>query len=291
MLQGRRERVRLTVNKIQKLVLNHVRWLDWLLPAMMTLSAVFLGYDTQKLDMPPETHTKYVIDFIVSYLGWVLATSVLIYVLVKFIEVTAKPKFRELQSELENYQSKYDVVSDQVRNLFDGYLYNLANRLDFGKSSENNERISLYIHDKNNNFIPCGRYSANPKYRQPTRTSYPDNEGCIAKGWENGWYFDDNLPCPNAKLRDYIDHCLHTFQIPRNTTRAMKMKSRLYAVMSINNNGDIFGVIVVESTKENRFSEQEIKPLLEEQNDFLAETIKQLRIFIPKPSTAADRGL
>jgi hypothetical protein len=279
------------VNKLQKIILNHVTWLDWLLPALMTISAVFLGYDTNKLGIAPDSHTKYVVDFFVSNLGWVLGISVICYVIVKIIEATARPKFRKLESELADYRSRYSVVSEQVRNLFDGYLYNLANRLEFGEASENNERISLYIHDSNNTFIPCGRYSANPKYRLPSRTAYPDNEGCISKGWENGWYFDNSFPCPENEAGNYRDHCLHNFEVARNTTRAMKMKSRLYAVLCIRNNGDLFGVLVVESTTPDRFSEEEIKPILEGQNDFLAEMIRQLGSFIPKPRNAADRGL
>lgn len=263
--------------------------MDWLLPAIMTLSATFLSYDPSKLK--DGSHWRYTVEFIIPYLGWVLGISVLIYALVKIIEATAKPKLNKIQNELNEIKYHNKLVSEQVRNLFDGYLYNLANKLSFGESSENNERISLYIHDNNNTFIPCGRYSANPKYRSPSRTSYPDNEGCISKGWENGWHFDNAFPYPEVERGDYIDYCLNTYGIQRNTCKKINMKSRSFAALSIKNNGDSFAVLVLESTKVDRFSEDEIKNILKEQNDFLAEMIRQLRDFIPKPSNASTRGL
>ncbi len=279
------------MNKLQKIVLNNVIWLDWLLPALMTLSGVFLGYDISKLKLDEDSHLLYISKFVVSNLGWVLSASIIVYVFIKVIEATARPKLKKIENELEEYRTKHKIISEQVRNLFDGYLYNLANRLEFGKESDNNERISLYIHDQNNTFIPCGRYSANPQYRKPSRTSYPDNEGCIARGWENGWHFDNKFPCPNSKKSKYGDYCSQKYNIPKNTTRDVKMKSRVYAVLSIKNNGDPFGVLVVESTKEDRFIEDQIKPILQGQNDFLAETIRQLRDYIPTPDTAKSRGL
>lgn len=277
------------MNRIQKFVLNHVVWMDWLLPAIMTLSATFLSYDPSKLK--DGSHWRYTVEFIIPCLGWVLGASVLIYILVKIIEATGKPKLNKIQNELNQAEYRNKLISEQVRNLFDGYLYNLANKLSFGKLSENNERISLYIHDNNNTFIPCGRYSANPKYRSPSRTSYPDNEGCISKGWEHDWHFDDQFPCPENQRGKYIDYCLNKYGIPRNTCRDINMKSRSFAALSIKNNGNSFAVLVLESTKADRFSEDEVKSILKEQNDFLAETIRQLRDFIPKPSNASIRGL
>ncbi len=280
----------MSINGFQRFILKHVIWLDWLLPAIMTLSGTFLNYDTTKLSSDKNALLAVIAEYLIPYLGWILGLSVLLYILVKVTEATAKPYCRKIEKELQDYEAQTNIISEQVRNLFDGYLYNLANRLYFGKF-ENNERISLYIHDSNNTFIPCGRFSQNPKYRNPSRTSYPDDEGCIAKGWEHGWFFDNNFPCPEAEQSNYRDRCLHEFNIPRNTTRAVNMKSRLYAVLTIKNNGDLFGVLVVESTQGDRFSEEQIKPILLDQNDFLAETIRQLKDFIPKPSNAATRGL
>ena len=71
------------------------------------------------------------------------------------------------------------------------FIYKFSiNKADF--SSE--ERVTLYIHNGGNLFIPFGRYSPNTKYAKSGRPTYPDNIGCISKGWENGWHFENNFP-------------------------------------------------------------------------------------------------
>lgn len=221
---------------------------------------------------------------------WILLLSTLALAYVLFIEAKSKPRIDRLVKELADAQEKNSIITERVRDLFDGYLYNLANKLGFGTQSSNCERVTLYIHDQDNNFIQCGRYSANPKYRSISRTSYPDGEGCIAKGWEEDWHFDAKFPCPTADKSSYINYCLANYKIPRNTTRGINMKSRMYAVSSIKKNGKPSAVIVVESEKANRFEEPVIKEVLTAQNEFLSHAIEELRSYIPKPSTAKSMG-
>ncbi len=277
------------MNRFQKFIFKHAIWLDWLLPALMTISGAFIGYDIHKLEIG--SHYFYIAEFIVPQLGWVLIGSIVFYILIKITEAIAKPRLQKMENELKDFKAKDSIISEQVENLFDGYLYNLAGLLKFGEGEQDCERISLYIHDNDKTFIPCGRYSANPKYKKRTRSSYPDHEGCIAKGWENGWHFDDKFPCPNTEKATYIDYCLKEYDIQRNTTRKINMQSRVFAVLRIKNDADPLVIIVVESIENTRFIENDIKKILQDQNVFLVHTINNLKDYIPRPSIAKEGGI
>lgn len=278
------------LKKAEDFILNTGFLADWILPVLMTFSALFWNFDQNKINVINNIYLKDFLNFISPRSGWILAFSCILYLTYKGVEARAKPRLKKTQKDLKEAKEKNSIISGQVRNLFDGYLYSLSTSLNFGIQDKNNERISLYIYDGKDSFIPCGRFSANPSYKQSKRQSYPEGEGCIAKGWENGWHFDNRFPNPE-RTKEYIDYCMNTYKVPRNTTRRINMKSSLYAVMSIKNNGDLYGVIVVESTHKDRFKEQELKKILETQNNYLAESIKQLKEFIPTPKNASDRGL
>lgn len=252
----------------EKFILNHL-WIGWILFGCIAIDQVFS-------------------NICVSII------FIILFCIVKIIEDKAKPRLKKMESELEKCQTQIDLMPELVRDLFDGYLYNLASdKLGFGKCCINNERISLYIHDSDTNaFTLCGRYSANPDYGSRGRVSYPDSKGCIAKGWQNGWYFDDQFPCPETKYKDYVNYCSKHYGIQKGICRALKMKSRVFAVLRIENKGDFIAVIVLESTEPKRFlKDQQVKLILKKQNDFLAETIHNFESFIPKPSNIKTKGL
>jgi hypothetical protein len=273
-------------------ILRHKIWVKVLAPTLMSLCSIYRNYDATFLEEKHHPIQRYLLsNWVIPTLPWVLALSIIIYITVLIIEVRSQPRIDKLTKKLTEATEKNNIISERLRDFFDGYLYNLASKLGFGSQGANCERITLYIHDQGNNFIQCGRYSANPKFRGVNRTRYPDNEGCIAKGWENGWHFDSELPCPVNNLSNYIDYCLREYNVPRNTTRRIKMKSRLYAVSCIEKNGISLAVIVVESETENRFQSDKIRELLSAQNEFLGHAIGELRDYIPKPSTAMSAGL
>lgn len=280
-----------SINKFNKWLLRHSTWVKVLCPVIMTFSVKFINYDVTSLRDTHPIRFHLLQDWIIPTMPGLLILSTLILAVVLYVEVREKPKVDALIQDLSDAKQRNSIISERVRDLFDGYLYNLANKLGFGTQNSNCERVTLYIHDQGNTFIQCGRYSANPKYRGVNRTSYPDGEGCISKGWQNSWHFDAGFPCPVANKSAYIDYCLEHYAVPRNTTRKINMKSRMYAVSCIGKNGTALAVIVVESESSARFNETAIKTILTEQNEFLSHTIEELRDYIPKPSTAKSVGL
>ncbi|WP_298627007.1 hypothetical protein [uncultured Legionella sp.] len=208
--------------------------------------------------------------FILSILRWFLS-----------IDKTISTLSKELKEEIE----KNSIIGDNIKNMFDGYLFHLATgKLTF---SPDNDRVTLYLHDSAGKFIPFGRFSANPKFKSPGRSEYPDNQGVIALGWEKGWYFD----C-NHEGEDFINYNKNKHNIPKETLKSLRMKSVLYAVKRITDHkGDAVAIILVESTETLRFSENLLKEKLDQEEAFIADLITKFREHIPMPSTAKKRGL
>ena len=159
---------------------------NWLLPSVLIISAVLnlIGsiYDTVKLQ-PTIKNLNKEIDKLTNEVESLKTQNELIVENVKNV----------FDNYLQNVKDVFDNYLQNVKDVFDNYLHRLSLKLEFGKNNHNNERATIYLHDSVSHFIPFGRFSANPKYCKKGRTQYPDNEGCIAKGWENSWHFDNNL--------------------------------------------------------------------------------------------------
>lgn len=277
-------------NKINNLIFRH-SWITTVASVLMSLSGFALGRDVSYLQ---ETHSHLFIllnDYIIPYSWILLILSCLVFIYSSFIEYKNKPKINDLQSRLVKSEEKNKIISERLRDLFDGYLYNLSGILGFGSKDQNNERITLFIYDNNSSLIPFSRYSANPNYKKINRTSCPDNEGCIGKAWENNWHFDANFPCPENNSKEYESYTQKKYSIKKGDCKKLSMHSRLYAAHRIENNGNHLGVIVVEAASNDRFKEAFLKEILNNQNDFLSQIIKELNDYIPRPKTASSRGL
>lgn len=203
--------------------------------------------------------------------------------------ITIRQKsFKALQSENENYQDQIGEIGNNIIVLFDGLLLNLSKKLAFQQDDQ--ARISIYVHKNSKGcFIPCGRYSPNPELKKTGRTSYPDSQGCIAKGWQAGWHFDNNFSEDEGEHRS---RCKNEYKIPINVHEKLKMKSKVYAVKRLDDATNApLAVIVIESINENRFDANQLQADLNTVVHDFAQTIRTLRQHIPSPSDAAERGL
>ncbi len=224
---------------LKNLIDYHYFWLNPLLIAFITLSSV-LNYRL------------------------ILITSSISLAIISIFDLQDRKTKKTREEQLQNEKKKNEVISDNIKNLFDGYLYQLSNTLGFGNKKEYTERITLYIHDGINKFIPFGRFSQNPEFRKHGRPEYPDDQGCIAKSWQNGWCFDNDFSTEEDQL--FTKH-KDEYKIPKETSRKFKMKSRLYAAGRINtqDSGNPLAILLVESTEKDRYDEDEIKKKIEDQ--------------------------
>ncbi len=198
-----------------------------------------------------------------------------------------EPTINQLQAQLSDYRSQTEEFGNDITNVFDGLLLQFSHRLELQQNDQ--VRISLYIHDNEaDRFIPCGRYSPNPAYRGRGRTSYPGNEGCIAKGWLNSWHFENDIPADRAERRRYEKE---SYGISKAVSEKLKMQSRLYAVKRIEYENQALGVIVVEAEEPNRFEQVPLQSVLTDHSDTIGAVVKRLRGYIPNPATAEAKGL
>jgi hypothetical protein len=171
------------------------------------------------------------------YSVWSIQKSSNVIDLEKEVEVKSNKIF-----DLENGLS--DSVN-QMNELFNSYILLVFKNLEF----DHNERISVYkVHE--NKFILLGRASTNPRLKVNGRTNYPIDEGFIARGWEQGQFFIENLPDPNIRsgepyFKEISQHC----NISKEVVSLIKMKSRSYFVHRLNGyDSNPKALIVIEST-------------------------------------------
>lgn len=228
-------------------------------------------------------------------LAWISSLTVPIFLVsaivalaAGFVVTSRDGTIRKLREKLQAQAGQIEQVGNVIVILFDGLLLNLANKLELEQGSQ--ARLSLYVHDtETHSFIRCGRYSRNPVFLSPGRTSYPDNQGCIAEGWKKGWHFDNNIPQQGAPRRAYN---LKTYSIPEHITEAIRMKSTLYAVKRLDNlEGKAIAVLVVEAMNADHFTDEFLHDTINGSINDYARVIHELRAYVPNPAKAAESGL
>lgn len=261
------------------------------LSVLFALLTAFKGHqyseEFQKENEAWVSHTKPLIEFIPIML-FILAC---LWVVVSIIQSRQVGDIKKTNERLKDEQDKFRAVTENVKDLFNGYLYQLSSLLEFGNERENNERVTLYVHDGDSHFVPFSRYSSNPKFRSVTRDKYPDDEGVISEGWEHDWAFENRIPCRETEKGKWLD--FHASKkMSRNTARKLNMASSLYAVKRISDDlGNSVAVLVVESTARERYEEEFLKTHMSAQEKYVCELIIKLRQYIPTPDVASEKGL
>jgi hypothetical protein len=226
-------------------------------------------------------------ETIISQLWWVLIIFSACYLIICIHHGMTRKTIKGLLKTNSIQRKRLDFVSNNTRTLFYGHLYQISNKLGFNEVDKKTDRITLYIHDpKNNRFVPCGRVSPNPQYQKTGRTEYPDNEGCISEAWSNGWCYKNFNRDNKKRVAEHGE-----MNISENVSKNFNMPSLMYCAMRIEDgSGGQYAVLVVESTKKERFSEAVLKRELMLQNDYLCQLVQILKKHIPLPSNAASKG-
>ena len=261
------------------------RFVRILLPITSLLALLLGSYLTYDF---PEKAQRYpawagLYDFTESWIGPAFLCVALLAFFLSMVQSNLRRSHQSLERDLDHAQQRLDVVGLEVRTLFDGIVFNLSTRLGI---TTGNSRVSIYVHDGAKHFILCGRYSPNPKLNKPGRPSYPDHQGCIARGWENGWWFENDL----GKGKAYTSYTIQNYHISREELKQIPMKSALFAVQRLDAAARPVGTIVVESMDRDRFDQQTLKGQLEEAAAYYGPILHALRSYVPDPRTAASRG-
>ena len=205
---------------------------------------------------------------------------------VSYFQYRKSLKVKELEEQISQQADQIDEITKNIMILFRGVLANLAERLKIQNDPES--RVSIYVHNGDAHFIPCGRYSSNPNLKKKGRNIFPDNQGCIGKAWADGWCFD-LFPIEKSKHKQI---CKEKYDIPDQVHASLNMISRLYAVKRINKTSyEPLAVIVFESKKVDKFMEGDIKDHLEAIARDYATTISAFLELIIDANTTKGAGL
>lgn len=160
-------------------------------------------------------------------------------------------------TKILDLESKLNEVVSETNELFNSYLKLIVRNLKFS----HNERISVYK-VYNNKFKLLGRSSPNPRLAKIGRKEYPIDKGFIAKGWEEGEFFIDDLPSVDASrtsLNNYIKAVNDIKEIDKEIVESISMKSRSFFVYRLNGyDSNPKAIIVFESLNSKGFVKNDI---------------------------------
>lgn len=195
-------------------------------------------------------------------------------ILISIIDsIWIKPSLKQM-SYLKEKVARFSM---QISNTLKGYLVNIA--LSKLPQFTAKERINIYLYDvKKKIFRLEARHCLNPEHNKQHKKEYPLKQGCIYEGWKNGFHFDNSFPA-SKKGTKYIDYVNNTYNIDNNTCQKISKKSRLFAVLRIDNNhGKNLGVLLIESENNHYAAEDELKTIMHNEKEFLFEMLYNLKI-------------
>ena len=137
------------------------------------------------------------------------------------------------------------------------------------------------------------RYSVNPELAKKGRARYPDDEGCIARAWQEQEFHIEDLPDPSDDFDAYLERQESAFGVPRETLESMKMHSRAYLGYRIDGAepGQWLAVLMIESIEPDGLTENIAKKLRRTISDsLLAQIVDFTRAFEPDPDLSSQRG-
>lgn len=261
------------------------RWLLPIVSFVALISGTYLTYDFAALKLIYPNWDR-AIDLIVIALPFAFLVSALAALGLSLLGSICNRSIKILKRQIVELKRENEVLADNIRNLFDGYLYQLSSQLGFGSDGISDERITIYIDSGSGYFVPFGRYSANPQLAMAGRAQYPVNQGCIGRGWTNGWHFENNL----GRSRSYVKNTRTRYSMSEATINGLSMRSELYAVKRINSGVQPLAVIVVECLRRDKFDSRHLKSILDREEGVISELIGKLKQHIPDLSFARARG-
>ena len=272
-------------------------WLDhyllrWLAPIFIFISLIIayfldIDIDTLKRVYPGWNGVWKQLDGL-NLVYW-LFLSTLIASLSSLYNAYRSRSLKLLNAQVQELQARIGAITENVPEVMDNALKAICKKLLVDESGD--ARVSIYIHNhERKTFVPCGRFSYDPVLRQKGRTELADDVGCIASAWRNEWHFVDNLPDPSAG-RLYNDRMARDYNIPRDVSRRLRMKPRTIAAKRLSVEDTAVAVIVVESTRPDKYLEQELRGLIDELSPMYARLLIAFRPYIPDPGNAQKMGL
>lgn len=209
--------------------------------------------------------------------------SILLAALGVYLEGRREKTIEERDEQLDLAQKVLDTLDSRLDDLLEELTEELKltaggnTQLPSGKCV----RVTIYTHDPTERvFIPLGRRSTNPRFRDFGRKTYPDDQGLISRAWETGWGIETGLPEIESS---WIKEVSERHSIPADVASKFRLKALSLAALRLQVGREKVGVIVIESDdpkgiggsvlddypKSRAFSElKALMPILVARNDF-----------------------
>lgn len=202
-----------------------------------------------------------------------IKTYLFLYVVLIFIVVYnifilyLKMDFKQLSEQLAETETRLNSVLGQVQSCIYSSLVEFSKKMELEKEDIQQDRITVFglrNVDGVKKFFGLSRYSDNPNYRELSNKEYDIQNGCMARGYSNGWHVErGNIPSFEESPKEYEDYFRQQYGLSHSEVRNLSMKSRYYASISIKKGAEEKGVLVFESLRSNRFDDSKIKTELE----------------------------
>lgn len=167
----------------------------------------------------------------------------------------------DLNSTVNGYQEQIQTLNTQIYKLQNdlavGWLKNVVDLFEM----KSTERVSIYF-EKNEVFNLLARFSANPNYKKAHRQKFPLNEGVISQAWCSGKKVENSCPRYEDNQAGYCDYMIATYKFKIEDIQSFRMKSCWYVAIAISKAADNIGVIVFESTVQNKLNDVEVEKLI-----------------------------
>lgn len=254
--------------KIWNFILDYLDCIKIVLSSIAAIYGVTCGLqlNTKEFNHPIMIFCQWLLDF---HPFAIFLISSLLLLIIAIVEKFKLGSYAQIRKKLKEAECKLKYLRNNIRELFEGLLMSFANgELSFTSPNGNNERISLYIAQKDADanikyLYPIARYASNPEYRKIRRNKYSVNKGCIGKAYHEDWHYVGNMD-ENISIEIY--------NYTTDEYNAIRMKSRTYAAITLKDNrNNVIGILVAESVKGNWMSEKSLKQKLSHQAKYYSE--------------------
>lgn len=211
---------------------------------------------------------------------YLVCTGVLLGIISIFHSAYEKGKQRNLKvlsEELTNTKAILNKVKSEYYNLCSDSIKDIFK--DFFATASGNGRVSLYKHD-GNSFKLLGRAADNPEHSNRGLEIYPEDEGFIALGWQNGHFEIHDIPHWSGKSgANYRNFMKARCNINDDRLKKLTMRSRSFYVYRFNNSTaqKPYGIIVFEKLNENQIQTGTINTIFQTHETQIVSLLKSMK--------------
>lgn len=228
-----------------------------------------------------------------------LATSIsllvggtLLFILGLVLRTKNEKRHSELQNNLLELENSIEQMSTSIRQHCIDVLRVIGEtKLGFTSGTGGHCRISFYLHDPLANiFTLNARYSHDPVFLKPGRSTFPDDQGVISKCWRS----PHGEIYRSVPIRFEADKAAYSREqrklgLSVDDARKLRMKSQLYFGWRVRDKSvsHQVGVFIVESTHPTRWSAEQLRCLFEDEAENLRSVAELLMPWARQPVLAS----